>query len=199
MKKLFSATLAVGLLLSISGCSVIFPEVIGGDGRYGVNGEPSAEPVATSSAPEETQQVTSALSSFTMSFPLTWEKLDLNDAASIEMGRSNKDQYLIVIEDVAEDFDSNFTLEDFTDIVLGNLIDMMETATDPQIVDFMTTRGISGKQVEFAGVVDKIRVKYLLTTIQKNDVFYQILAWSTQSKYDAAKPVFDDILDSVGF
>ena len=175
MKKILSSlVLALVISLSLASCSL---------------GDDSAM-----------QTVKSTNSDLTLEIPASWSEQNLNSIASIQMARLTKEQYLITIEESAIDFADEFTLEEYSSIIMGN---MQNAVTDlegiPVIEDVKVGNDIDAKQFELTCAVDKIKVKYLVTCIDVDGTFYQFVQWSLQSKYDAAKPVFDDILKSTIF
>lgn len=149
---------------------------------------------------DETQTVYSAKSALAMDFPKSWKQQnDLNEEASVQMGYPVKEQYMIVLEESTDDFVDDFTLDDYISIVFSNMQVSVEVSENTEITDITINDNLNAKQFEIAGAVEKIKIKYLITCVEYNGVFYQITAWSLQSKYDAAKPVFDEILNSISF
>lgn len=147
----------------------------------------------------ETQTITSAESGLSMVFPKSWKKQnDLNEEASVQMGYPVKEQYMIVLEEKKEDFVDDFTLDDYISIILSNMQTAVEASENTEITD-VKINGLSAKQFEISGAVERIKIKYLITCVENDDVFYQITSWSLQSKYDACKPIFEEILGSISF
>ena len=147
---------------------------------------------------EGVQTVTSYESTLSIDFPKSWKEEALNDVATIQMARTSKEQYLIVIEESSEDFDDDFTASDYIEIIMATMSGAVGASETPVIKD-VVAGGIAAKQFELSGSVEKIKVKYLVTCLENDGVFHQFTAWSLQSKYDEAKPVFDSILEGISF
>lgn len=183
MKKNIVFLLAlVVMLVFLSGCGIL--ESIKdslGDGEDG------------------TQTIKSDVTGLSLEFPKSWKKEELNDVASIEMARLSKEQYMVVIEEEMADFEDGITVDDYAEIILENMSAAVEGSGNPTIKEVTIADGIVAKQFELAGTISKIKAKYLVTCVENDGVFYQFTAWSLQSKYDAAKPVFDTILDTISF
>jgi len=148
---------------------------------------------------ESVQTIKSDLSNISMSFPESWKEATLNDVATIQMSLEAKEQYMIVIEETSEDFEDEFTVDDYATIIMENMKTTVEGADVSMINESIIGNNISARQFELSGSVNKIKAKFLITCIEHEDVFYQFTAWSTQSKYEEAKPVFENILKSINF
>ena len=143
------------------------------------------------------QTVATRSGDLTMEFPGSWTNLVLNEVAAVQMGFALKEQYMIVIEESAEDFDEDFTIDEYAQIIAGNMLVSVESAETTPIADVTIGSEIAAKQFEITGSVNKIKVKYVITCAIYNNTYYQFTAWSLQSKYGEAKSVFDTILQSV--
>ena len=103
------------------------------------------------------------------------------------------------LEKTAADFDTDFTVDDYIAIIVENMKTNIGDAECSEVKDAMIGIGgtLSAKQFEISGSVDKIKAKYFVTCFKSGGVFYQVMAWSLQTKYGEAKVVFDTILESV--
>ncbi|MCL2884124.1 MAG: hypothetical protein FWF49_01385, partial [Oscillospiraceae bacterium] len=147
----------------------------------------------------KTQVIKSTDSNLSLTFPASWSKQDMNDQATIQMALPSKEQYLMVIEESASDFASDFTLADYTSSVLTSMSAKLTGPNAPAINDAAVGGGSPAKQFELTGTLQQINLKYLVTCVELDGIFYQLIAWSTASKYDAARPAFDTILASLTF
>ena len=147
---------------------------------------------------EETQTITSPISSISLTFPSAWTEADFGPNATIEMMHMAKERAVSVIEDSSADYASGFTLHDYIEL-LKSIFE--STAGEPVIsaTTDIVVSGISAKQFEVSCVIEKARLVYLITCFERNGTFYRIGAWTTPSKYDEAKPVFDSILQTITF
>ena len=174
MKKFLLSVLVLLLVFSLAGC-------------------------LAKDAEESVQMITSEETSLSMEFPTSWKKSDLNSDATIQMARLEKEQYLIVFEESTVDFIDEITLDEYVDLAKYQMEAGVETTSEAVVKDVKLGTDIVAKQFELEGVVDKIKVKYLVTCVENDDYFYQFITWSLQSKYDECKPVFDQILNSIAF
>lgn len=145
----------------------------------------------------ELQSVKSSETNLTLQFPKSWKEYELNEIATIQMANMAKEQYFVIIEETAGDFTDDFTVGDYTNIIMENMMAVVETEEDPVINDVKIGENIDAKQFEMTGAVEKVKVKYLVTCAEVDGYFCQIIAWSLQSKYDKNKPVFEEIINSV--
>ena len=173
MKKVLSIVLAAVMLLCLTSC-------FSSGGNDGV------------------QTIRSSGSTLTMEFPKTWKTQKLNDEASIEMALASKEQYLVVLEESREHFAEGFTLNGYITLVKESMEPAVEGAQSTAIRDVQVGT-LNAKQFDISGSVSGIKVTYLVTCFEANNIFYQVVAWSLQSKYTEAKAAFNTILGSVAF
>jgi len=147
------------------------------------------------------QAVTASGSGASLSFPSDWKATssNSNSAASIQMENASASQFVMEIEESTADFSSGYTLADYTAQVQKNMVGNVTDGTMESISSCTIGASIPAQQFEFSGTVQNINLRYLVTCTQDNNYFYQIIAWSTVSNYDAAKPVFQSILDTFKF
>ena len=186
MKRVFTLALAIFVLMFFTSCSLITEIVRGNVAR-------------TNYDSEGVQTIQSTESSLVLEFPKSWTKNKLHEEASIQLCFIPEERYLIVIEESGNDFADDFTLDDFVSIVLKNMQLAVDNAEVSAIKDTMIGSGTNAKQFEISCEVDKLKVKYFVTCAVNDEIYYQFVAWSTQSKYDEAKPVYEDILASASF
>ena len=188
MKKLLISITALVLILTLfAGCSAFMKGFR--EGLEQTRGKDT----------EGVQTVKSDRSSLSMEFPNSWKEASLHDVATIQMAFAAKEQYMIVIEESASDFDDGFTIDDYAAIILENMKTTVEVTGDSTITDTTIGGNLAAKQFELAGSIEKVKAKYLVTCIENDGIFYQFTAWSLQSKYDEAKPAFEDVLKSIAF
>lgn len=184
MKKtrwIASLAVAVALLMAMTACGNL-------GGGAGDSDKPEQE--------EPPQEITSTESGIVFSFPASWKGLELNDSASVEMGNEGKEQYFAVIEDDVVNFTEDMTIQEYGDIIFENIQGAVTEAEPGAWTDVTVGDGIPARQIVLKGVAERIKVAYLITVFKGDKAFYQALAWSLQSKYDDAVPVFNEILAS---
>jgi hypothetical protein len=183
MNRILVLTLA--LIFALTGCSTFM--------------EGFREGIGVGNDADGPQTVSSAESNLSLVFPGSWKENELNSIASLQMAQVVREQYLLVIEEYTSDFGYSFTLDDYASTILNNMLNTIDTTDSPVIRDTKIGLDINAKQFEITATVDNIKAKYLVSFAEVNGIFYQFVAWSLQSKYDAAKPVFEEILDSARF
>ena len=148
------------------------------------------------------QTITSAESSLTLSFPKAWKVYhgELHDDASIEIANPAKEQYMIVLEESAEDFVEGFNVDDYLEIFLEGMVEGIDLEVEPVIQPAKFGKdGLDARQARMSGAVDSIKVEYFLVCAEVNGIFYQVIAWSLPSRFDAAKPLYDEVIASATF
>ena len=131
---------------------------------------------------------------FKLKIPDHWKILqNLNDAAIMQVGNPMKEQYLIVITDMKEDFDGS--LSDHVSITSQNLI---SATHDTQISEpeHLEINGCHCIRYYITGTIERAKVKYIQTTIEGKKAFYQVLVWTVPSKSEEAFEVFEQVLQS---
>jgi len=186
MKRVVVTALTLSLVLVLAGCSAF------------INGFKEGLEQQTGSSTDGVQVVSSDVSSLSMEFPDSWRTYELNENSSIQMAHLVREQYFAVIEESGIDFDDNFTIENYASAILSSMLIVVDTTEKPQIMDAIIN-GIDVKQFELSGSFEGIRVTYLITFANTNGMFYQFIAWTLQSRYETAKPVFEGILESMSF
>lgn len=132
---------------------------------------------------------------YSVMMPKHWKEMDeLNDEADLEMGRISQEKYMIALIESKMDLDYNFEewLE-FTKEV------MLESVTNDKLSKpvEVSVNGYPAIQYVLSGTVDKVNVTYLLTYVDGENNYGQILCWSLKSKYQDAEDEFKEITQSV--
>lgn len=128
--------------------------------------------------------------------PGNWKNLpELHEDAIIKAGNLFGEQYLIIIRENKEDFGKNFTLDNITEISRDNF---KSAATDTFLSEPISVKinGYPAKQFETSGEVENLKVKYIYSIVETPNNYYQIIAWTLNSKYDQNKSIFLDVMNS---
>jgi hypothetical protein len=144
------------------------------------------------------QTMTSPTSSISLTFPGAWTEIDFGPNATIEMMHTAKERAMSVVEESSADYASGFTIHDYTELLKS----VFESTAGEPVISTTTNviiGEISAEQFEVSCVIEKNKLVYLITCFERDGTFYRIGAWTTPSKYDEAKPVFDSILETVTF
>jgi Domain of unknown function (DUF4190) len=114
--------------------------------------------------------------------PGTWTKLpELNEQASLRVGNKSKEMYLIVITEAKADLD-DFTLEKHHQLTRDRMLRNMKNASATVPVP-LTIDGHAALQDELSGTEDHTSVVFLHTTVDHDEHFQQILAWTLKSRW----------------
>ena len=135
----------------------------------------------------------SSLGPASIEVPETWRRMDqLNDAASIGCGSLRGNAFALVIEELKEDFEEGFSVEDYSSLIFSS---MQENITSPSFIseDDISIDKLDAKQVIFSGVSTGIKVTFILTSIESKTHFYQVLTWTNTSKYTEQKEILKSI------
>lgn len=118
--------------------------------------------------------------------PSEWARLNsLNDEAVIEVGNERREEYLIVISESKEDF-SGMALDKYADLCVGGMKERVKLSrvSEPKKV---TIEGKSGLQYEMEGTVDYVNIGYVVTFVDGDKNFHQIMAWTMKSQFNDKK------------
>ena len=164
------------------------------------------EPVAQSAKSDEgeaaapaVQVIKSKKSSLTLEFPADWTEGFELDNVTIEMDNLANDSYALVVEENASDFKDGFTLDDYTGIIVEIMMENLGSTETPEITDIVVGDGVQAKQFIVSGEDGNFKLTYLDTCVKANDIFYNIQMYTISSKFEKAKPVFDEIIKSAAF
>jgi hypothetical protein len=102
--------------------------------------------------------------------------------------------YVVVLSENRLDFD-DMSLEKNSEITRKGLL---EGSKSPQTSEprKLTVNGSPALQYEIRAIVDNLHIVYLHTTVETAENYHQILAWSLRSRFEKAKPVFQDLIAS---
>jgi hypothetical protein len=118
--------------------------------------------------------------------PKDWSELkDLNDAAELQAGNRSKEQYVMVLSESKSDFDG-MTLSQHHQLTRNAMLRKM---TDPKASEPVegTINGHNALQDEIGGTQDGVNIVFLHTTVEGDEKFHQILAWTSKSRWDEQK------------
>jgi len=145
------------------------------------------------------QTVSSDTTGLEMDFPQNWSSGSNNPAASIEMYSPMQIYGVTVIEEPMADYTNGFSIDDFTSNIAQNYVGIFNLAETPSASDVVIGGNTPAKQFEMAGEAENTKLEYQITCAGTKGYFFQIGAVTAQSRYDKAKPIFDDILGRVNF
>lgn len=115
--------------------------------------------------------------------------------SNISIINVSKDMYTIVIPDPKEYFTDDMTLNDYYTIIFNNMSSSFTnpTATDPldNVIE-----NYNSIQFELSGEISKIKLRYLVTIVETEDSFYQIIEWTSHSTFQKYKEELSSIASS---
>ncbi len=153
-------------------------------------------PLAGDKNDNTTKDVTSSDGQLQLTVPSSFkETKNLNDVANLQLMNVAKEQYTVTIYESKIDLSDDFTLDDYLDIIKQNMSSSMDSP-DFSDVETKTIGGIDARQYTLSGEIDKIKLKYLVTLLETDKGFYQIISWSLPSRFDDALEVFQKTADS---
>ena len=128
--------------------------------------------------------------------PSSWKtQRDLHDNPDLQVANVWEDNYLIVLSDNKADFD-DLTLEEHSDEtrqILLESVDNIQISRGPILLEI---NGQPAVQYEIRGSIDKTKVVYLHTTIEGQDHFHQLIAWTLPSKFSKNRPAMESVINS---
>ncbi len=145
---------------------------------------------------DATKDVSSSDGLLQITVPESYKESDiLNADANLQLMNAAMEQYTITIFESNVDFSDDFTLVDYSDAVSSSMGGVM---TSPEFSDIesLTINGYDAKQYTLSGEIEKIKIKYLVTLVETDNGFYQIISWSLLSRFDNALDTFKQIAES---
>ena len=145
---------------------------------------------------EKTQTVTSTDGVCSITVPSSWqENLSVNPIANIVEGSPLQDQFIMTISESTADVTDSFTLDNFYNNIKEN---MLSSITNSEISDLgeVTINGLKGMQFELKGEVEGVKLGYLVTAVQSENHFHQVIAWTLQSTFDSKRDELNEIINS---
>jgi hypothetical protein len=134
----------------------------------------------------DTNEVVSADGNARVHVPADWSELkNLNDAAEIQAGNKSKEQYILVLSENKSDL-AAMTLRKHHQITRDAMLKKMTNVSASEPVE-LTINGQSALQDEITGTQEGTNIVFLHTTVEGDQHFHQILAWTSKSRWDEHK------------
>ncbi|WP_374015781.1 pilus assembly protein PilA [Paenibacillus thiaminolyticus] len=154
----------------------------------------TAQQTAEKSKPKGTA-FTSLDGTMQLTLPSTWRQNDeLNNMAQFAAYHRSNNRFAFVSRTLKADLEEGATVDDIVDRTISNADAI--TLDDVEVIETRDTSvgSDAAKQLEFRGIDKngtKKKVRYLVTTVEKGDYFYQIVFWTKESKFDKYKEEFE--------
>lgn len=151
---------------------------------------------ASSQWDDANRLITSTDGLIRLQLPTSWREIpELGDDMSVRHGNQVKETYVVLLSEARVDFGTAFFLNDFSRALLDN---NFEGATNvSQLPSEGMISGMAFEQYRIDATVDSLEVIYLLTTLQSESYFYQLLQWTLPSRWDTHQSTFLDIANSI--
>ncbi|MEM8614368.1 MAG: hypothetical protein AAGF93_20295 [Cyanobacteria bacterium P01_H01_bin.105] len=131
-----------------------------------------------------------------LTLPEGWVDVQtLRPDADLYVAREDRTMYVLVLADPKRSEISAFNLADNA-VQYLSFLDRGLSQEQPETATNVTSlNGLNAVQYEVQGNVDNLPVVYLHTTVEGENNYYQVVAWTTAQGYPAAK---DELLDVIG-
>ena len=140
----------------------------------------------------ERKEIASDDGKIDVTVPGLWTKLpELNKKATLQVGDKSKQMYLIVITDAKADV-ADLTLEKHHQLTRDRMLQKMKNASATRSVP-LTIDDHPAMQDELSGTENGTNVVFLHTTVDDDDHFQQILAWTLKSRWQQQNQLLREI------
>lgn len=125
--------------------------------------------------------------------PSDWSKrTDLNEEAAIQAANPLTEEYLVVISESKVDF-VDMTLEKYADLCLDKMKNSMKNPSPPTMEN-IEIGGRPALQYELTGTIDLVNIGYVVTYVEGENGFHQVIAWTMKSKLASKKQKLKDVV-----
>lgn len=181
------------LLLTITACGTR-ENLTSNDNTSPINSEQSKPAQAQTEI--QGKVITSQDGTTQVVVPDSWSiQQNLNDVADLQVADTAKENYLIVISEPKSDFDNNVSVEKYSEMTRGFILNSIQGGQLSEPQNF-TINGKPALQYQIRGSVDGINVVYWHTAIEGNKGFHQLLAWTLPSKLGENEPILKSVINS---
>ncbi|MCB1323152.1 MAG: hypothetical protein KDK34_23040 [Leptospiraceae bacterium] len=127
--------------------------------------------------------------------PSSWSKrTDLNDDANLQAGNAFNEEYLVVISEAKADL-YQMNMQRYANFMIQNLrSSVLQFAMEP--AQQVEINGMKGQKYICRGVIENINVSYVVTVLESDTHFHNVMMWTMRSKEGEAFPKFDAALQT---
>ena len=148
---------------------------------------------------DSVQIIKSNSSELTLEFPSSWIEIEINEDATIQMADSKTGYSFLVIEESADYFTDDFTLDDYTSLTLDQMKSLFGETGNLEVTNSFIGNDILSRQFEISGTFDGEKSTQLIVCAKAGRMFYAFSCAASQSDFETAKPVFERIVKSADF
>lgn len=162
-------------------------------GGTGANKNPKTN-AAAKEMPALSNRLFSDDNRFSIDVPKNWKDApDLNEDASIGAQNLFEAGFALVIAEPKEDFEEGFVLADYTQLIVSLMQQNIPDAKTPGKLRQLDVDGLPAEQLILTGTVDNIKIGYVITTIESDEGFYQVITWTLLSRLKEKHPLLRSI------
>ena len=138
----------------------------------------------------------SADGKFQITVPAGWrENAGLQSTANIKAGNPLQEMYVLVVTEPKTDFADDVTLEQFTELTLKSISKNVASAESSPPIP-VTINGNAGRQYEVQGIVESLKIAYLITTVETAEHYHKIVTWTLRSRIDKNQQILEGVTNS---
>ncbi len=135
--------------------------------------------------------------SFSLEVPSSWQENNtLSEDASLGAANLRQEGYVLVIVDPFADFEEVIELEEYVELIFENMSGNIDNPRYGSELTPVVIDGWPGYQRVLQGSVDNIKVTYLITLLEREENFYQVISWTLSSRFDGKYEEFQQIARS---
>lgn len=133
---------------------------------------------------------------FEITVPAGWrENAGLQSTANIKAGNPLQEMYLLVMTQPKTDFAADVTLDQFTELTLKSMRKNVDSAdSTPPIT--IRINGNLARQYQVQGIVNSLKIAYLVTTVETREHYHKIVTWTLRSRIDKNQPILEGVTNS---
>jgi bifunctional DNA-binding transcriptional regulator/antitoxin component of YhaV-PrlF toxin-antitoxin module len=140
--------------------------------------------------------IKSADGKFQITVPAGWrENAGLKSNASIKAGDLRQEMYVLVMTQPKDDFADDVTLDKFTELTLKSISKNVGSAESSPPLP-IKINGQEGRQYEVQGIVDSLKIAYLITTVETPEHYHKIVTWTLRSRIDKNQHTLEEVTNS---
>ncbi len=140
--------------------------------------------------------LTATNNKFQLTVPGSWQtRTDLHETAELQAGNLLAEQYAVVITQSKEDFTDDISLDEYSDLLMNSTKTNVSDITFSEISK-IEINGLPANQYEANGSADKIKIKWIFTVIKTTNNFYQVVTWTSPSRFVQNKNILLDVAKS---
>lgn len=127
-----------------------------------------------------------------------WEKADLssNEDASLILSGKNRNKGYLVICEGKEELGDDVTLDDYFDAVKSENTELEAGIQEESIKDITLKSGYEAKQLMVNINHNNENLKYIITLLETDKSFYQLIGWTMENIYDKSEKDFVEMTES---